>query len=76
MSITPDLVARAAAAITGALSTTRFASMLSHDRHERPRVVRAGRCPDCRGSGRLPGPDATGAQERCPWCDGSGAAAA
>ena len=41
-----------------------------------PSMVRVGRCPECRGSGLLPGPDATGAQERCCWCDGSGAAAA
>lgn len=43
------------------------------DQGGRPRAARVGRCPDCRGTGRLPGPDATGALERCPWCDGSGA---
>jgi len=75
MSITPGLAAPMTATIIGALSTTRFASTPPHDRHGRRRAVRAGRCPECRGSGRLAGPDATGAQERCPWCDGSGAAA-
>ena len=76
MSITPYRAARMTATIIGAASTTRFASTPPRDRQKRPRAVRAGRCPDCRGSGLLRGPDATGAQERCCWCDGSGAAAA
>ena len=73
MRTTPGLAARMTATIIGALSTTRVASTPPHDR---PARRRAGQCPDCRGSGLLAGPDATGAQERCCWCDGSGAAAA
>ena len=76
MSITPYRAARMTATIIGALSTTRFAARTPRDRQKRPPPIRAGRCPDCRGSGLLAGPDATGARERCCCCDGSGAAAA
>ncbi len=75
MSITPDLAARATAAIIGTLSTTQVAST-------RRRTATGAGVPSAPGgvlSARGPagsGPDATGAQERCPWCDGSGAAAA